>query len=153
VRIPVLTREEIGGNHQETEIQNVRQAEPIPAAINEISGQVVDAAFAVHRELGPRLLESVYEACLCHELTLRKMSFRSQVALPLTYKNLRLEAGLRLDLLVAESVIVELKSVQRIEPVFEAQLLSYLKLTGFRVGLLINFNAPTLKDGIYRFVV
>ncbi len=131
----------------------MQRAEPIPAAINEISGQVVDAAFAVHRELGPGLLESVYEACLCHELTLRKISFRSQVALPLTYKNLRLEAGLRLDLLVAESVIVELKSVQRIEPVFEAQLLSYLKLTGFRVGLLINFNAPTLKDGIYRFIV
>ena len=148
-----MTREEIGGNHQETEIQNVQQAVPIPATLNQVSGQVVNAAFAVHRELGPGLLESVYEACLCHELTLQKISFRSQVALPVTYKNLRLEAGLRLDLLVAESVIVELKSVQRMEPVFEAQLLSYLKLTGFRVGLLINFNAPTLKDGIYRFVV
>jgi GxxExxY protein len=153
VGILVLTREEIGGNHQETEIQNVQQAMPIPATLNQVSGQVVNAAFAVHRELGPGLLESVYEACLCHELTLQKISFRSQVARPVTYKNLRLEAGLRLDLLVAESVIVELKSLQRMEPVFEAQLLSYLKLTGFRVGLLINFNAPTLKDGIYRFVV
>ncbi len=151
--ILVLTREEIGGNHQETEIQNVQQAEPIPATLNEVSGQVVDAAFAVHRELGPGLLESVYESCLCHELTLRKIDFRSQVALPVRYKGLKLEGGLRLDLLVAESVIVELKSVQRMEPVFEAQLLSYLKLTGFRVGLLINFNAPTLKDGIYRFIV
>ena len=131
----------------------MQQAEPIPATLNEVSGQVVDAAFAVHRELGPGLLESVYEACLCHELTLRKINFRSQVALPVRYKGLKLEGGLRLDLLVAESVIVELKSVQRMEPVFEAQLLSYLKLTGFRVGLLINFNAPTLKDGIYRFVV
>jgi GxxExxY protein len=123
------------------------------ASVNRVSGQVVEAAFAVHKELGPGLLESVYEACLCHELALREIDFRSQVALPVRYKGLTLEAGLRLDLLVGESVIVELKSVQRIEPVFEAQLLSYLKLTGFRVGLLINFNAPTLKDGIFRFVV
>ncbi len=131
----------------------MKPVQPIPVEVNRVSGQVVDAVFGVHKELGPGLLESVYEACLCHELTLRKVSFRSQVVLPVVYKNLRLEAGLRLDLLVAESVIVELKSVQRMEPVFEAQILSYLKLTRFRVGLLINFNAPILKDGIYRFVV
>jgi GxxExxY protein len=131
----------------------VQRPDLVPAIVNEISGKIVDAAFSVHKELGPGLLESVYEACLCHELTLRKLDFRSQVALPVRYKGLTLEGGLKLDLLVAESVIVELKSVQRMEPVFEAQLLSYLKLTGFRVGLLINFNAPTLKDGIYRFVV
>jgi GxxExxY protein len=127
--------------------------QPIPAAINQISGQIVDAAFAVHKELGPGLLESVYEACLCHELKLRNMPFRSQLALPVIYKDLRLEGGLRLDLVVADSVIVELKSVQRMEAVFEAQLLSYLKLSGFRVGLLINFNAPILKEGIFRIVV
>ncbi len=131
----------------------MRQTEPIPPALNEVSGQVVSAAFAVHEEMGPGLLESVYEACLCHELTLRKISFRSQVMLPIKYTDLRLEAGLRLDLVVADSVIVELESVQRIEPVFEAQLLSYLKLTGIRVGLLINFNVPLIKDGIFRVVV
>src|SRR5258706_12791186 len=103
--------------------------------------------------MGPGLLEAVYEVCLCHELTLRKIAFRSQLMLPVSYKDLRLEAGLRLDLLVADSVIVELKSVQRIEPVFEAQLLSYLKLTGIRVGLLINFNVPLITDGIFRVVV
>jgi GxxExxY protein len=127
--------------------------QPIPAATNQISGQIIDAAFAVHKELGPGLLESVYEACLCHELKLRNIPFRSQLALPVTYKDLRLEGGLRLDLVVADLVIVELKSVQRMEAVFEAQLLSYLKLSGFRVGLLINFKSPVLKDGIYRFVV
>jgi len=107
----------------------------------------------VHKELGPGLLESVYETCLCHELKLRNIPFRSQVSLPVRYKDLQLENGLRLDLVVADLVIVELKSVQRIEAVFEAQLLSYLKLSGFRVGLLINFNAPILKEGIFRFVV
>ena len=127
--------------------------QPIPATINQISGQIVDAAFAVHKELGPGLLESVYEACLCHELKLRDIPFRSQLALPVTYKDLRLDGGLRVDLVVADLVIVELKSVQRMEAVFEAQLLSYLKLSGLRVGLLINFNAPVLKEGIYRFVV
>jgi GxxExxY protein len=111
---------------------------------------VVDSAFSVHRELGPGLLESVYEVCLCRELTLRKIPFAAQVSLPITYKGLRLDAGLRLDLLVADSIIVELKSVQRIDPVFEAQLLSYLKLTGLRLGLLINFNVPLIKHGISR---
>lgn len=111
---------------------------------------MVDAAFAVHKELGPGLLESVYEVCLCHELSIRKVPFKAQVPLPVTYKGLRLEAGLRLDMVVADVIIVELKSVQRIEPVFEAQLLSYLKLTGLRLGLLINFNVPLIKHGITR---
>ena len=123
------------------------------AILNQVSGQIIVAAFAVHKELGPGLLESVYETCLCHELKLRNIPFRSQVSLPVRYKDLQLENGLRLDLVVADLVIVELKSVQRIEAVFEAQLLSYLKLSGFRVGLLINFNAPILKEGIFRFVV
>ena len=131
----------------------MRRPEPISAEVNRVSGEVVSAAFAVHKELGPGLLESVYESCICHELTLRQVNFRAQVYLPVTYKDLRLDAGLRLDLLVAESVIVELKSVQKMEAVFEAQLLSYLKLTGLRVGLLINFNVPLIKDGISRIVL
>ena len=129
------------------------RSEPISAALNQISGQIVDAAFAVHKELGPGLLESVYETCLCHELKLRDIAYRSQVSLPVRYKDLQIANGLRLDLVVADSVIVELKSVQRIEAVFEAQILSYLKLSGFRIGLLINFNAAVLKEGIFRFVV
>ena len=131
----------------------MKPAKPIPAEVNHVSGQVVDAAFAVHKELGPGLLESVYEACLCYELRLRNVAFRSQVVLPVTYKDFRIEAGLRLDLLVAESVIVELKAVQRMEPVFDAQLLTYLKLTGFRVGLLINFNGRNFPGGGLTYFV
>lgn len=126
---------------------------PIPAEVEEVGRSIVDAAFAVHKELGPGLLESVYEACFCHELSLRHIPFRSQVHFPISYKNLRLDTGLRLDLLVAGSVIVELKSVQHIEAVFEAQLLSYLKVTGLRLGLLINFNVPLIKQGIVRVVL
>ena len=131
----------------------MKNHDSIPPAVEEVGRSVVDAAFAVHKELGPGLLESVYEACLCHELSLRNVPFRSQVHLPVAYKNLRLDTGLRIDLLVADSVIVELKSVQRIETVFEAQLLSYLKLTGLRLGFLINFNVPIIKAGIVRIVV
>ena len=126
---------------------------PIPAEVEEVGRLIVDAAFAVHKELGPGLLESVYEACFCHELSLRNVRFRSQVHFPVSYKDLKLDTGLRLDLLVADSVIVELKSVQRIETVFEAQLLSYLKVTGLRLGLLINFNVSLIKQGIVRVVL
>lgn len=114
---------------------------------------IVDAAFAVHKALGPGLLESVYEVCLCHELKKRGIPFHSQVALPVVYDNVRLDAGLRLDLLVADSVIVELKAVEKHNPLFEAQLLTYMKLTGKRLGLLINFNVPLIKDGIKRIVL
>ena len=131
----------------------MQRAEPIPAAINEISDKWWMQLLRSIENLGRDYSNQSTKRVSAMNSHCGSISFRSQVALPLTYKNLRLEAGLRLDLLVAESVIVELKSVQRIEPVFEAQLLSYLKLTGFRVGLLINFNAPTLKDGIYRFIV
>ena len=126
---------------------------PIPVAVEEIGRSIVDAAFAVHKELGPGLLESVFEACFCHELALRNLPFRSQVRLPISYKNIKLDSGLRIDLLVADSVIVELKSVQRIETVFEAQVLSYLRMTGLRLGLLINFNVSLIKQGIVRIVL
>jgi GxxExxY protein len=108
----------------------------------------LDAAFAVHRALGPGLIESVYEACLCHELSKRHVAFQRQLALPVLYDGVRLDAGLRIDLLVADEVVVELKAVERITPLFEAQLLTYLKLAGKRLGLLINFNVAMLKDGI-----
>lgn len=126
--------------------------EPIPAETEKLAAAAIDAAFAVHRALGPGLLESVYEACLCHELAKRGVPFRHQVVLPIIYDGVTLDAGLRLDFLVGEAVVVELKAVEKHNPLFEAQLLTYLKLARHRLGLLINFNMPLLKDGIKRIV-
>ena len=121
--------------------------------IERVCQQVVDAAFAVHKKMGPGLLESVYEECLCHELSLRKLSFRKQIDLPVVYKDVRLECGYRIDVIVEGSVLLELKCVEKILPIHEAQLLTYLRLSGTKVGLLINFNVPVLKDGIVRRVL
>ena len=120
--------------------------------INEISGGIVDAAMKMHTTLGPGLLESAYEVCLRHELAQRGLHVRSQVSLPVEYDGVKLDAGYRIDLLVQNAVIIELKSVERILPLHEAQLLSYLKLSGLHLGLLINFNVVHLKDGIKRMV-
>ncbi len=119
---------------------------------NQLTEQTIGAAIEVHRELGPGLLESAYEAALAYELTLRGLVFERQTALPILYKGLLIEVGYRLDILVADSVIVELKAVERVERIHEAQLITYLKLSGKKVGLLINFNVPLLKDGITRRV-
>ena len=107
----------------------------------------------VHRALGPGLLESVYEECLCRELALRGISFERQRSLPLEYKGVRLESGLRLDLLVAGAVVVEVKTVEKLLPVHEAQVLTYLRLGGWKVGLLLNFYVPVMKNGIRRLVL
>lgn len=115
-----------------------------------LTDQVIAAAIEVHRELGPGLLESAYEQCLCHELHLRGLTFRRQVELPVVYKGTRLDCGYCIDLIVDEQVIVELKAVEKLLPVHEAQLMTYLRLTKLRVGLLINFNVPVLKEGIKR---
>lgn len=122
-------------------------------AESNLTREIIGAAMEVHRELGPGLLESAYEMCLCHELTLRGLSFRRQVRLPVFYKGIRLDCGYRIDVLVEERVIVELKSVEKITAVDEAQLLTYLRLNNTRVGLLINFNVPVLKDGITRRIL
>ena len=127
--------------------------ESLPPEIERVAKEIVDAAFKVHKALGPGLLESVYEICLCHELAKRNVPFEKQLSLPVMYEGIRLDAGLRLDLLVAEAVIVELKAVERMSPLYEAQLLTYLKLSGKRLGLLINFNSPVLKDGFKRLVL
>ena len=119
---------------------------------NAVSGDIVDAAIKVHRELGPGLLESTYEACLTYELRKRGLEVRSQVGLPVVYEEVELEVGYRIDLLVEGVVIVELKSVVSLEPIHEAQLLSYLKLSGLKVGLLLNFNVRMMKRGIKRLV-
>ena len=119
---------------------------------DELSNLVIGAAIEVHRHLGPGLLESAYEECLCHELALNKISFERQKSLPVIYKGVHLDCGYRLDILVEKLIIVELKTVEHIEPIHEAQLLTYLKLSGLWLGLLINFNVPILKQGIRRIV-
>ena len=113
---------------------------------------IIGAAITVHRELGPGLLESAYEECLCHELSLRKVSFDRQRLLPVIYKGLRLDCGYRLDIVVGERVVIELKSIDKIMPIHEAQLLTYLKLSGINTGLLLNFNVTVLKEGLRRMV-
>ncbi|QDV65943.1 GxxExxY protein [Crateriforma conspicua] len=120
--------------------------------INEITGQIVDAAMKVHTALGPGLLESAYEACLAHELRKRGLSVRTQVACPVHYDGQNIDAGFRMDLLVEDRVVVELKAVDKMHPIFEAQLITYLKLSNRSVGLLINFNVQRLKDGLKRLV-
>lgn len=127
--------------------------QPARAKVNEITQEVIGAAIAVHRALGPGLLESAYQECLCQELVLRGVPFERQVPLPLEYRGISCECGYRLDLLVAGSVVVEIKSIEAIAPIHEAQLLTYLRLGGWRVGLLMNFNVVVLKDGIRRKVL
>ena len=120
--------------------------------INEVTGAVVDGAIKVHSVLGPGLLESAYQACLAYELRKRGLEVASQVELPVMYDAITIDLGYRIDLLVEASVVVELKTVTKLLPVHEAQLLSYLKLGKFQAGLLINFHAARLKDGIQRMV-
>ncbi len=121
--------------------------------INEITGEIIGAAIEVHKILGPGLLESAYEECLSHELTLRESPLERQKALPIEYKGYKLDCGYRMDLVVAERVIVELKACDKLLPIHEAQLLTYLKLSKIEIGLLINFNVPVLRDGIKRLAL
>ena len=119
---------------------------------NEVSEKIIVLAIEMHKILGPGLLESTYEECFCRELSLSKLFFERQIPLPVEYKGARLDCGYRLDLVVENCVIVELKSIEALLPIHQAQLLTYLKLTGMKLGLLINFNVPILKDGIKRVV-
>jgi GxxExxY protein len=120
--------------------------------INEITGAIVNSAMKVHSILGPGLLESAYQACLAHELRNRGVGVAIQVPLPVVYEGQKLEVGYRIDLVVEGRVVVEVKSVEALHPIFQAQLLSYMRLSGLRVGLLINFNVLHLRDGIKRMV-
>jgi GxxExxY protein len=124
----------------------------LPPEIEKVGREVVDASIKVHRALGPGLLESAYEHCLAHELAGRGLVVRRQVGLPIEYEGLRLDAGYRLDLVVADAVIVEVKAVEAISRLYEAQLLTYLRLSGLRLGFLLNFNAVQLRQGLRRFV-
>ncbi|MCY3022479.1 MAG: GxxExxY protein [Planctomycetota bacterium] len=129
----------------------LRVASPLPAETERLVALIIGAAIEVHRHLGPGFLESVYERALCRELELQGIRFRCQQETPVPYKGIDI-GGQRLDMVVEEQVIVELKAVEAIAPIHEAQLISYLKATGLRVGLLINFNVRQLKDGLKRFV-
>ena len=119
--------------------------------INQLGEQIVGALIEVHRHLGPGLLESAYEVALCHELTLRGLSFERQLPVPVEYKSVKLEAAFRLDVLVQGSVIVELKAVVQMSPIFESQIISHLKLLNKPLGYLANFHVKLMKDGIRRF--
>ena len=120
---------------------------------DELSNQVIGCALEVHRNLGPGLLESTYEQCLAYEMKAAGMAFKLQYPLPVQYKSIKLDCGYRIDLLVNEAIIVELKSVDKILPIHQAQLLTYMKLADISIGLLINFNVKYLKDGIKRMVL
>ena len=119
----------------------------------QLTEQVIGAAIEVHHELGPGLLESAYEECFCHELHLRNLGFQRQVDLPVASKDLKFDCGYRLDVVIENLVVVELKSIEQVLPVHQAQLLTYLRLSGKKVGLLINFNVAVLKNGIIRRVL
>ena len=125
----------------------------IPLLEKDLTDKIIGAAIEVHKVLGPGLLESAYQVCLERESMLRKLSYERLVELPLNYKGMNLDAGYVIDLVYENRVVVELKAVEKVIPVHEAQLLTYMRLTGICVGLLINFNVPVLKDGIYRRVL
>jgi GxxExxY protein len=121
--------------------------------VNKVTGEVIGAAIEVHKILGPGLLESAYEECLCNELELRRIPYERQKELPIEYKGVKLDCGFRLDIVVSSQVILELKACESLVAIHEAQLLTYLKLTGIKLGLLINFNVPILKEGIKRLAL
>ena len=120
--------------------------------INQLSSKIIGAAIEVHRALGPGLLESSYQKCLCHELRLRGLSFEDEKPLPLVYKGEKLDCGYKMDLVVENAIIVELKSCEKLKPIHKVQILTYLKLSNLKVGLLLNFNVPLMRDGIVRVV-
>ncbi len=125
---------------------------PLPSELEDLSRSLVDSAFKVHQTLGPGLLESVYETCLCIELDKRGIAYETQAPIAFVYEGVRIDAGLRLDLLVEKSIILELKSVDKLLPIHQSQLLTYLKLADLRLGLLLNFNVEVFKQGIKRII-
>lgn len=125
---------------------------PLPPELEDLAETLVDSAFKAHQALGPGLLESVYEACLCIELAKRGVHYEAQAPLPLTYEGVKIESGFRIDLLVEQRIILELKAVEKLLPIHQAQLLTYLKLADKRLGLLINFNVRMFKEGIKRVI-
>lgn len=136
-------------NHEDTKTQSQK----LPDETERIVTEIVDAAFQVHKALGPGLLESVYQACMSREFSRRGIEVEREVSIPVVYDGLRLESGLKLDFLVAQEIVLELKAVDVMLPVHNAQVLSYMRLANKRIGLLINFHVPLIRDGIKRFVL
>lgn len=130
-----------------------KKYEPLDFETERVGKLIVDSAYKVHSKLGPGLLEKVYEVCFCYELEKHGLSYLRQIDIPIVYDEIEFKEGLRLDVLVEDSVICELKALENVNPVWEAQILSHLNLTGKRLGYLINFNVPKIKDGIRRFVL
>ena len=139
-------------NHENTK-EHKKKFQPIPEELEIIGKKIVDSSFTVHKTLGPGLLEKVYEVCFCHELTKRGLLYVRQLEIPITYDGISFQEGLRLDVLVEDKIICELKAVDVVNPVWEAQVLSHLKLTNKRLGYLINFNVVNIGQGIRRFVL
>ena len=139
-------------NHENTKTLK-KKFEPLPEELEIIGKKIVDAAFTVHKTLGPGLLEKVYEICFCHELAKRGLKYLRQVDIPIVYDGITFQEGLRLDVLVEEKIICEIKAVDLINSVWEAQVLSHLKLTNKRLGYLINFNVVNIGHGIKRFIL
>jgi GxxExxY protein len=129
---------------------NRRVAEAQRTAMKELTEKIIGASIEIHRALGPGLLESAYRECLCYELSQAGLFFKKEVPLPVVYKNVKLDCGYRLDIIIEDKLILELKAIEKLLPIHEAQLLTYLKITGLTLGLLINFNVPLLKDGVKR---
>jgi GxxExxY protein len=129
-----------------------KQYPPLPLETEKIAKSTIDAAFRVHTKLGPGLLESAYEACLAYELRRINLDVQTQVALPVIYDEIQIDTGYRIDMLIEKAVVVEVKAVDQMIPLYQAQVLTYIKLSGYRLGLLINFNVPRLRDGIQRLV-
>ena len=125
----------------------------LPSDLEDLAAALVDSAFKVHQTLGPGLLESVYESCVCIELTRRGITYEKQAAMPLIYEGVNVNGGFRLDLLVEKSVVMEIKAVEKLLPIHQSQVLTYLKLANLRLGLLINFNVPMFKEGVNRIVL
>jgi GxxExxY protein len=126
---------------------------PIADNVERLASVIVDAGLKVHKALGPGLLESVYEQCVAHELTLRGVPPRRQVTLPIIYEGHEIEAALRVDLMVGDAIVVEVKSIESVLPIHRSQLLTYLKLSGCRLGFLMNFNVPLFKSGVERLII
>ncbi len=144
----------MSNNHQDPKVPtSTKKFEPISTRQELIAQKIVDAAYTVHKNLGPGLLEKVYEICFCHELKKRGLKFQSQTYFPIIYDDFVFEEGLRLDVLVEDSIICELKAVNEVNDIWKAQVLSYLKLLDKRLGFIINFNVPTIKKGIKRIIL
>lgn len=139
-------------NHQSTKIHK-KKFDPLPNELEIIGKKIVDSAYAVHVYLGPGLLEKVYEICFCHGLAKRGLSYIRQIDIPIVYDSITFQEGLRLDVLVEDKIVCEIKAVDLINPVWDAQILSHLKLTNKRLGYLINFNVVNIGQGIKRFVL